>query len=73
MTSVTLKLDSDTAMLFSKAPAEDKSKLASLWCLLIREYRDSELPLDKVMDAIGARAKKRGLTANKLESILNVD
>ena len=50
MTSVTLKLDSATATLFSKAPAEDKSKLSVLWCLLIREYREAGLPLDKVKE-----------------------
>ena len=73
MTSVTVKLDSDTAVLFTKAPAEDRIKLSLLWCLLIREYRSEDSSLRRLMDQIGAKARKRGLTTEKLDAILNAN
>jgi hypothetical protein len=71
--TVNMQLDADTADIFLKAPEEDRSKLCVLWGILLREYRAAPVPLLKLMDQIGAKARQRGLTPEKLESILNGD
>ena len=71
--TINMKLDADTASIFTEAPAEDRNKLCVLWSVLLREYKAAPMPLSKLMDQIGARAKARGLTADKLESILDAE
>jgi hypothetical protein len=71
--TINLELDADTASIFTEAPAEDRNKLCVLWGVLLREYQAAPMPLRKLMDQIGAKAKARGLTPEKLESILNAD
>lgn len=71
--TINIKLDADTANIFTKAPAKDRNKLCVLWGVLLREYKAASLPLSKLMDQIGARAKARGLTADKLKSILDAE
>jgi hypothetical protein len=71
--TINVQLDADAADIFSKAPQEDKNKLCVLWSVLLREYRAAPIPLCRLMDQIGARAARRGLTPEKLESILNAD
>ena len=71
--TINVQLDADAADIFAKAPEEDKSKLCVLWSVLLREYRAAPMPLLKLMDQIGARARQRGLTPEKLESILDAD
>lgn len=68
-----MELDADTASIFKEAPEEDRNKLCVLWSVLLREYKAPPMPLQKLMDQIGAQAKARGLTPEKLESILNAD
>jgi len=71
--TIRLTMDTETAGIFSAAPREDKNKLRLLWRILLREYRSSPKPLLGIMDQIAARAKGRGLTADRLESILHAD
>ena len=71
--TINMKLDADTASIFTKAPAEDRNKLCVLWSVLLREYKAAPMPLSELMAQIGARAKARGLTTDKLESILDAD
>jgi hypothetical protein len=71
--TINMKLDADTASIFTKAPAEDRNKLCVLWSVLLREYKAAPVPLSKLMDQIGAKAKARGLNADKLESILDAE
>ena len=68
--TIRMTMDSETADIFSAAPAKDKNKLRLLWSILLREYQSSPKPVLRVMDQIAARAKGRGLTADRLESIL---
>jgi len=44
-----------------------------LWFELLREYKAAPMPLRKLMDQIVKKAKQRGLTPEKLDSILNAD
>ena len=71
--TISLKLDATTAGIFREAPVEDRNKLCVLWSVLLREYKDAPTPLIKLMDQIGANAKARGLTAGKLEAILDAE
>lgn len=70
-TKIDIELDADAASIFADAPAEDRSKLCVLWGILLREYKAAPMPLSELMDQIGTRAKVRGVTADKLESILD--
>ena len=71
--NINMKVDADTASIFTEVSAEDRNKLCILWCVLLREYKAAPMPLRKLMDQIGAKAKDRGLTSEKLEAILNAD
>ena len=68
--TINIELDADAASIFTKAPGEDRNKLCVLWGVLLREYKAAPMPLSKLMDRIGAKAKARGLTAGKLEILL---
>ena len=69
--TISMQLDADTALMFEQAPKEDKDKLCLLWSVLVREYEAAPGSLRSLMDQIGNRARQRGLTAEKLESILD--
>ena len=69
--TISMELDADTARIFEAATEEDKSKLCVLWSVLLRDYQACPTPLRVLMDEIGAKAQARGLTPEKLESILN--
>ena len=70
-TTINIEIDSDAAGIFTKAPLEDRNRLCVLWGVLLREYRETPLSLRTLMDNIGSRAESRGLTPEKLESILH--
>lgn len=71
--TINIKLDADTASIFTKAPPTERNKLCILWSVLLREYKAAPIPLSKLMDRIGAKAMARGLTADKLKSILDAE
>ena len=71
--TINMELDADAASIFTEAPGEDRNKLCVLWSVLLREYKAALMPIGKLMDQIGAKAKARGLTADKLESILDAE
>ena len=71
MAAVNIPMNAESARIFSEASPEDRSKLAVLMELLLREYQASRTSLGELMDEIGARAKARGLTAEQLDAILN--
>lgn len=70
-TTINLTIDTDTARIYSKAPKADRNKLSLLWAVLLREYKSTPATLTELMDEIGKSARRRGLTPQKLESILN--
>jgi len=75
MTTATINMetDLDTANIFREVSEEDRGKLCILWGILLREYKAAPMPLKELMDQLGAKAKARGLTSEKLDSILNAD
>ena len=66
-TMINMEVESDVAAFYQKVPAEDRSKLAVLWAVLLREYQTCPTPLRQLMDEIGAKARSRGLTPALLE------
>jgi len=70
-TTINMKLDADTASIYTAAPTEDRNRLCVLWGILIREYQAAPSTLGKLMDEIGSRAQERGLTQEELEAILH--
>ena len=70
-TTIPLKVDQDTARAFAAASAEDRRKLQLLLSLRLRELTARPgRSLTEVMDEIGRHAEARGLTPEKLESLL---
>ena len=71
--TINLKLDADAASVLKGASREDRDKLCLLVSLVLQEYKSCPTPLQELMDEIGRKARSRGLTAAKLESILHGD
>ncbi len=71
MVTVKIPLDNETAKIYEKAPLADKKKIQLLMSLWLREFEKPSVTLDKLMDDIARKAKKRGLTPKVLEAILN--
>ena len=71
MVTVKISLDSETAEIYERAPLADKKKMQLLLNLWLREFKKPSITLDKLMDDVSRKAKKRGLTPEILESILN--
>jgi hypothetical protein len=68
---ISLELDADVAMAYNRAPAEEKKKIRSLLSMWLRETAAaSPKTLPTIMDELSDRARKRGLTPSKLESLL---
>jgi hypothetical protein len=69
--TITLDIDVAAARAFKSVSAEDRAKLEAFLGIWLLEYSKPDgSTLLQTMDEISDRAKKRGLTAQKLESIL---
>jgi hypothetical protein len=69
--TITLDIDVAAARAFKSVSAEDRAKLEALLGIWLLEYSKQDGPtLLQAMDEISDQAKKRGLTTQKLESIL---
>jgi hypothetical protein len=69
--TITLQVDADLAQLYTSAPADDQSKLSLLMNLWLRELFLRSTSLKSLMDELSDKAQARGLTAEKLETILH--
>lgn len=70
--AITIRVDSEAASAFNKAPAEEQRKMEALVSLWLKEIASADTrPLKDVMDEIGREAQRRGMTPEILESILN--
>ncbi len=68
---VTLQIEVDAARAFRSASPDEQEKLQILMSVLMKEYsRINSLSLKRTMDAIGERAREKGLTPELLDSIL---
>ena len=71
--TLTIRLDADTAQIYTAARAEDQKKMRLLLSLWLREFSLSPKPLRTVMDEISDKAQARGLTPEILDSLLHAD
>jgi hypothetical protein len=67
---ITLQIDADLAKAYEKASAQDQSKLQLLLTLWLRELFVRSTSLKSLMDELSDKAQERGLTAEKLETLL---
>ena len=69
--TITIPLDPQTAQAYDSAAPEEKRKIQALLSLWLRELATGEYPsLQQVLDEAGRKAKARGLTPERLDSLL---
>jgi hypothetical protein len=69
---ISIPVDAATARAYSEASLEDQKKIQILLRLRIHEVLNTpSVPLNQLMDQIGAEAKARGLTPEILETLLS--
>jgi hypothetical protein len=69
--TIPITVDAEAAQRFSEAPPEERRKLELLLRLRLRELTLGRArPLKDIMDEIGTDAEAKGLTPQKLESML---
>ena len=71
MEPITLELDADLVEAYQAASAQDKSKLRLLLNLWLRELFVRTTSLKSLVDELSDKAQERGLTAEKLETLLH--
>lgn len=69
--TITLQVDADLAQAYKAAPESEQTKLSFLLNLWLRELSSRPGSLSELMDEMSDRAAARGLTAKKLEKLLN--
>ncbi len=68
---ITLEIDATAAQAFNSVSAEVRAKLQALMGIWLQEFSTTDgSTLLQTMDEISDNAKKRGLTARDLETIL---
>ena len=69
--TITLEVEADAAKVFNRAADEDKEKLQTLFESWLKQYSATDVEsFKRTLDEIGANATRRGLTPEKLDSIL---
>jgi hypothetical protein len=69
--TITIPLDSETAKAYKSAPASDQRKMEALLRLWLRDLATADSStLEEVMNHISKKAQARGLTPERLETLL---
>ena len=69
--TITIQLDSETAKAYKSAPARDQRKMQALLRLWLRDLAAADSStLKKIMSDLSKKAQARGLTSERLESLL---
>jgi hypothetical protein len=72
MSTISIEVDADAARAYEAASAEEKRKLQLLLSLRLREIISGPpKPLTEIMNKMGAEAQARGLTPEKLDSLMH--
>jgi hypothetical protein len=70
--TISIEVDADAAQAYSSASADEKRKLQLLLNIRLREIMARPpKSLVEIMDEIGSAAEARGLTPEKLDSLLH--
>ena len=72
--TITIQLDSETAKIYKSAPAADQSKMQALLRLWLKDLAavDSST-LEEIMNDLSKKAHSRGLTPERLGTLLASD
>jgi hypothetical protein len=70
METITLQVDADLAEVYQAASAQDRTKLHLLVNLWLREVFVRSTSLASLMDELSDKAQARGLTPDRLETLL---
>ncbi len=73
MNTIVIRVAEPVAQRYAQAPEETRRKIQLLLNLWLREVMMAREPLPMVMDRIAQRARERGLTAERLQRLLNDD
>jgi hypothetical protein len=69
--TITIQLDSETAKAYKSAPADDQRKMQALLRLWLRDLAAADSStLKEIMGDVSKRARSRGLTSERLETLL---
>jgi hypothetical protein len=69
--TITIQLDSETAKAYNSAPASDQRKMQALLRLWLRDLAAADSStLKEVMSDLSKKAQARGLTPERLETLL---
>ena len=68
---ITIQVDNDAARAYKAASLEDRRKLEVLLSIRLIEATRTKESLKQIMREISRKARKRGLTPESLESILD--
>ena len=69
MSTITIEVNPDIAKAYQGINSTRRGKLELLFSILLKQELDNR-PLSEIMDNIGYKAQRRGLTPEILESIL---
>jgi len=74
MTTATLRIsvNDKTARFLDSSSVDSRKKIATIVSVIVSEYATSKKKLSGIMDSVGTKAKSKGLTSAKLETMLNV-
>jgi hypothetical protein len=69
--TITIQLDSETAKAYKSAPAADQRKMQALLRLWLRDLAAADSSTSKeIMSELSKKAQARGLTSERLETLL---
>lgn len=69
--TITIRVSPEAARIYNSATTEQQRKLEVLLSLRLTEVSRTTRPLEDIMDEISRNARKRGLTPEVLESLLD--
>lgn len=74
MSEATIMVDSDIAETYNTAPEAERQKIQLLLRLFLHDMMEPDArSFQQIMDAIGYEARRRGLTPEILDELLNDD
>ena len=71
--TISIRVSDRAARAYEAASDETRRKLDALLSLRLSEATRSDRSLESIMDDISGKAKARGLTAEKLDEMLNAE
>lgn len=67
---ITIRVTPDAAEIYETASKQEKRKLDALLSIRLSESTNTQRPLEEIMNEASQEAKQRGLTEDKLNTLL---